>query len=159
MLKLIGYWTDTKYHGMEWIHPKDLVDPKWEFDRRSSIVTYLRSGIFLCAELGYSYCRFEGGPPDCEMGDSELTDGVWVWPKGLAIYVERYHIRLPDEFIRHMEKKNFSIPEDLDVHNLNNSRYDVTFWKTWCKREKRKLFIKSIRNLLFLGKRVGPNNV
>ena len=30
---------------------------------------------------------------------SLLTDGEWVWPEDLAHYVEKYHVRLPAEFV------------------------------------------------------------
>jgi hypothetical protein len=140
MLKIVGYWTDTKFHEMKWIDPKHLVDPGWEIARRARIIAYLRSGVFLCSDLGCSYCRFEDGPSDSEMGASELTDGVWVWPVGLVIYVERYHVRLPDEFIEYMAESNFTLPVDLDVRTLNRDRYDVSFWRAWCSREDKRIF-------------------
>jgi hypothetical protein len=115
-----------------------LVDYEWEATRLSSIVAYLRSGVRINRELGYSYCRFKNGPPDYQMGDSDLTDGVWVWPQGLPIYVERFHVRLPDEFIRHMEKNSFTVPGGLDSQKLEMESVDFEFWKVWCKREKRK---------------------
>jgi hypothetical protein len=152
MLTLIGYWTDTKHHKERWIHPKHLVDFEWEVTRRASILAYLRSGVRVGMELGYSYCRFKDGPPDSQMGCSTMTDGVWEWPEGLAIYVERYHVRLPDEFIRHMEENNFSIPVGLNANSLNNVPVDISFWKAWCKSERKKWFLKKIRNL-FLNER------
>jgi len=35
---------------------------------------------------------------------SMQTDGVWAWPNVLAYYVERYHCRLPDEFVSHVRR-------------------------------------------------------
>lgn len=139
MLKLIGYWTDTKFHRMKTIHPKDLVDANWEIGRRSAIIKYLRSGVRVSSELGYSYCRFEGGPPDCEMGSGELSDGIYAWPEGLAIYVERYNVRLPDEFVQHLAAGNFSAEKNLDRAAIERARQgepmDLSFWIRWCKRE------------------------
>lgn len=146
MLNLIGYWTDTKFNRIKTIHPKYLVDANWEADRRSDIVKYLRSGIRVMSDLGFSYCRFEDGPPDHEMGCCELSDGVYAWPEGLAIYVERYNVRLPDEFIQHMAESNFTIPGNLDVRN--DEPMDLNFWVRWCKKQRRKLFIKSVRDTL-----------
>lgn len=50
-----------------------------------------------------------------------LTDGRWEWPADLAYYVRRYHVRLPDEFIAHMERNNFEPPEldDDDMERLD----------------------------------------
>jgi hypothetical protein len=147
MLKSISYWTDTRFHEMKTIHPKYLVDPQWEVARRPSIVRYLRSGVCVLSQMGFSYCRFEGGPPDREMGSSDLSDGVYVWPEGLAIYVEQYHVRLPDQFISHMADRNFSVPTDLDACAIDRARKgeptDMKFWTSWCKSERRKLVLKS----------------
>jgi hypothetical protein len=31
-----------------------------------------------------------------------MSDGDWVWRQDLAYFVERYRIRLPEEFLRHV---------------------------------------------------------
>jgi hypothetical protein len=33
------------------------------------------------------------------MGDSDLTDGIWVWPQGLVHYVDAHQLALPKQFI------------------------------------------------------------
>jgi hypothetical protein len=32
--------------------------------------------------------------PDSEMGSFDLTDGLWLWPEGLAHYVEAHGLPL-----------------------------------------------------------------
>ena len=83
MLKRVGYWTEERgpYPRLEAIHPKYLVDPNWEVARRSNIVSYLRSGLAVFNTMGYSRCRFEGGPSGPEMGCRDLSDGDYVWPE------------------------------------------------------------------------------
>lgn len=39
-----------------------------------------------------------------------LTDGEWNWPADLAYYVERYHVRLPEEFVEHVASRDWSPP-------------------------------------------------
>ena len=39
-----------------------------------------------------------------------VTDGVWLWPAGLAYYVRKYHVALPDEFIAHMKTNGWILP-------------------------------------------------
>jgi len=39
-----------------------------------------------------------------DMGRGELTDGVYVWPEGLAHYLEKHNVRLPQEFVDHVLK-------------------------------------------------------
>ena len=150
MLKLIGFWTDTKFKKEKWIHPKRLVDSSWEADRREKIVEYLNSGHIIYHELGYSYCRFSDGPADKEMGSGYKADGVWSWPEGLAVYIEKYHVRLPDEFIKHMAANDFMIPLDLDVEKLRNMPVQTEFWKIWCKKQWRNWLLNKI--LFLFGK-------
>jgi hypothetical protein len=64
--------------------------------------------------MGYSFCRFECGIPNNAMGDSDLSDGEWLWPEGLAHYVERHSVRLPDEFIQTMRSHSWQVPAGLE---------------------------------------------
>ena len=84
-LKLIGYWLEADANRV-YPHPRELVDPLWHPDIRERIAEYLLIGSVFNDSWGYSYCRFEDGPPQKEMGTKELTDGVFVWPEGLHIY-------------------------------------------------------------------------
>jgi hypothetical protein len=51
-----------------------------------------------------------------------LTDGVWEWPSDLAYYVEKYHVRLPKEFVAHMREAGWQIPEksQIDLARLDD---------------------------------------
>jgi hypothetical protein len=46
-----------------------------------------------------------------------VTDGIWVWPRDLAYYVEHYHIVLPSAFVEYMRTRSWNPPslsrEDL----------------------------------------------
>lgn len=39
------------------------------------------------------------------------TDGQWMWPRDLAYYVEKYHVELPEEFVKHMRNRDWQVPE------------------------------------------------
>jgi hypothetical protein len=45
-----------------------------------------------------SWCRFCGA----ENGSSERSDGVYLWPEGLAHYIRRHNVRLPAAVIEHI---------------------------------------------------------
>lgn len=140
-LQLIGYW-EEKGEDVPWIHPRYLVDPKWEISRRDAIVDYLKSGMKIQCYLGYSHCRMDSSIPDKIMGDSELTDGVYVWPEGLPLYVEKFSIRLPDEFVEHASSLNFQIPANLDQEELQRREINSDFWERWCRENRPSLFRK-----------------
>jgi hypothetical protein len=80
-----------------------------------------------------SFCRFGCGVN----GTIEQTDGVFVWPEGLAHYVEVHSVRLPEEFVEHARARGFAIPAALSKPDLEGDvePYDLTFWEEWCQRE------------------------
>ncbi|GAA3048559.1 hypothetical protein GCM10020000_31120 [Streptomyces olivoverticillatus] len=40
-----------------------------------------------------------------------MTDGEFVWRTDLSSYVTRYSIRLPEEFLKFMQEKQFKVPD------------------------------------------------
>lgn len=75
----------------------------------SNVLAYLRSGYLIGVVMG-------GHLPDWYDPDSSadpiidgerrggvtpMTDGVWFWPAGLIYFIERYHVRVPEEFVEH----------------------------------------------------------
>jgi len=66
------------------------------------------------------------------MGTRCLTDGRWVWPEGLAHYIEVHHVRLPEEYVEVMKQNDWKIPE-LEIWPTLGSQGDpdYTFWIKW----------------------------
>lgn len=100
------------------------------YDER--VPRYLESGCVSAMYLGFATCRCCARTRG-EMGSSDLTDGEWVWPQGLAHYVRVHSLPLPDEFLDAMRQHDFRIPRlpsdareqrPLDVH-------DYSFWYAW----------------------------
>jgi hypothetical protein len=92
----IGYW-----HGDDspnWPDPLTFVDAMWDRDERELVVDYLSHGLLWKALCGPSRCRFCQQPN----GSLELTDGVYVWPEGLAHYVGEHSVRMPKLFVDHV---------------------------------------------------------
>ncbi len=50
-------------------------------------------------------------PPECLGEVLLLSDGEWVWPRSLIHYVQRYHIRLPQEFLDTMAANGWGVPK------------------------------------------------
>ena len=95
-LRGIGYWRNES--RPEFPDPHDFVDSAMDEMFRYEIGAYLRRGLHARAFMGYSTCRICG---KADNGNEEYTDGTYLWPSGLAHYVEEHGVRLPDEFIRH----------------------------------------------------------
>jgi hypothetical protein len=83
--------------------------------------------------MGYSFCRFVCGVADTEMGGIDLHDGEWLWPQGLAHYVEHHSVRLPDEFIETMRSRCWRPPRDLP-HPSGTNQMVLKKVGYWCSR-------------------------
>lgn len=95
VLTVIGLWCDRA--EPYWPDPKDYVDERWEEDERARVVQALRSGSDVRQFRGESTCRICGRLN----GASELTDGTYLWPEGLAHYVRDHAVRLPESVEAH----------------------------------------------------------
>ena len=101
----------------------------------SVLVSYLRRGHRVLTYKGYSQCRFNCGVPNPDMGKSDLTDGVWIWPEGLVHYVEAHGLALPEEFVdcarAHRGKVPKLPPELQDGENKVGIKFDRAVWNSW----------------------------
>jgi hypothetical protein len=66
------------------------------------------------------------------MGDSDFSDGVWIWPEGLWIYVDQFDVQLPADFLEHARAMGYRVPEGLNADKLEQRHVDLSFWRSWC---------------------------
>jgi hypothetical protein len=132
-LMIVGMWAARRFLDttacIGWIHPQKLQDPGWRTEQRAQILGYLRAGAEWAGYRGHSECRFEG----CEaggLGSTDRTDGVWIWPEGLAHYVEHHDVRLPDAFIDTMAARGFEVPAAAEQERKQTT--DGEPWLRWC---------------------------
>jgi hypothetical protein len=142
-LLAIGFWYDPldrflgRHRGVD---PTRLVQPEWAGDERSQLAQYLRAGHRCCSYLGFSFCRFECGIARNRMGSGDLTDGTWIWPEGLAHYVEEHGICLPDEFLADARTSGFVIhPRGGDNERSRDDDVSLgvgsdALWMNWAER-------------------------
>jgi hypothetical protein len=130
--RIVGYWRTAppaEYLGLP--EPRALVTPGWEPERRDRLVAYLRAGTLLASYAGFSSCRFA----DCQhperdrLGNTDLTDGAWVWPEGLWHYVRDHAVRLPDELVARAAAHGFAAPAPSDA--AAQLAPDAAFWLRW----------------------------
>jgi hypothetical protein len=88
-------WRDRR--EAYWPDPHDYVDDDWDEGDRAAVVHALRNGRSVRQFRGESTCRFCGALN----GARELTDGTYVWPDGLAHYLEQHSVRLPQPVEAH----------------------------------------------------------
>lgn len=126
----IGYWWNPATKDREYPDPSELVRPNWLSPKsRSALLQYLRSAPTYCGSYGHSFCRFGCGVPHVVIGSKEYWDGDWVWPEGVAHYVDDHDVYLPQEFVDHVLGRGLLIlsqtPAFPDVET------DWDYWRKW----------------------------
>jgi hypothetical protein len=81
------------------------------------IVQYLENGYEFLMSLGVAKDLLD--PQHKIIGiPNVLTDGQWAWTSDVSYYVQKYHIVLPEEFVRHMAENNWICPKINDPCKL-----------------------------------------
>lgn len=76
---------------------------KNKYPNQEAIVRFLRKGEVVLAQLSRNKDVFDGSVIESEV--LTLTDGEYFWCNQLAHYVDKYNLRLPEEFEKHILKQ------------------------------------------------------
>ena len=114
LLQRVGYWGDRD-SGLP--DPRTLVDESWDEDERGLVTNHLVRGFVARAYMGYASCRICGA----QNGSLELTDGVFLWPEGLAHYVTAHAVKPPATFVDHVR----SFTDEIEAADV-----DETWWRS-----------------------------
>ena len=132
----IGFWRDPGIRDHRFRHPIAFVDSEWDLAERRLVADHLRSGKRATSCMGYSWCRFNCGIDDAEMGDSDFSDGLWLWPEGLAHYVLEHAVRLPEEFLRHVRHEAEHPGRKYKSLGNDQKFCDYDFWVAWSNEHR-----------------------
>ncbi len=130
----LGYWFNELAPN-HYPRPHALVG-RWQPDRRAAVAAYLRSGTVFERYGGLSYCRFHCGVPNRALGTYDLFDGQWIWPSGLAHYVEAHDVRLPERFVRHALRRRDAATDQRPAPMRPRQRLntvDIAPWLAWSR--------------------------
>lgn len=119
--KMIGYWSVSKKYQkllseskrkeltkslkLDLPNAEDYIDNSWNVVERDSVVEYLNSGKRVAMWMGSSDCRICG----CCNGNTDLSDGNYIWPMGFSHYVKVHNVKPPEEFLEHVKNKQGSL--------------------------------------------------
>ncbi len=118
----IGYWHSEQVPDFP--DPGAFVDKTWDEHVRARIVQHLQSGLIHATAMGTSWCRFRCGVE--HVGAAELTDGIYIWPEGLAHYIAKHDVRLPQEVVNTM----------LSTKRMSPVKYETEIDWTWWQGQK-----------------------
>jgi hypothetical protein len=117
--KIFGLWSNEPIKCQQNIF--DYIDVNFQVDSR--VIYYLRNGRYydrddsdnddvtnaLAFSLGLCRSIFDR---EIDVGPTcIITDGVWIWNTILADYVAFNHVKIPDEFLRHIVENGYEIPD------------------------------------------------
>jgi len=137
-LILIGYWPSEE--EPDYPDPAWFVEPSWDMSTRKQVINFLKSGYKFCQYAGSSWCRFRCGKSGWELGDGELTDGVYYWPEGFVHYVEDHYVKPPEDFLGHVRKSPIinqkRLMEKIGTYNSCTQYNNIQYHKEWWKNQK-----------------------
>ena len=125
----IGYWAGKENTTLPL--PENFQDEEWNAAERQMVIDYLRRASPVIGYMGLSWCRFKCG--EINMGACDLSDGVYCWPEGLAHYLEKHTVRLPEKFVEHARKNQHASPLpkwDSNAELLALVALDFDWWKS-----------------------------
>ena len=83
-------------------------------DNERQIIQYLKSGVIFAACMGV-FKDILDETSDVWIAPHLLTDGSWLWYNDLSYYVEKYHARVPAEFIQAMKLNQWKFPPESSI--------------------------------------------
>jgi hypothetical protein len=100
----------------------------WEM--QDKVLAYLRSGCILAHVMGadlpdwFDPSRRANPIIDGQLegGVTPMTDGTWFWPAGLIYFIEKYNVRVPQEFIEHAAASGWRV--DREAVSRGSYEYD-----------------------------------
>ncbi|MFD0884583.1 hypothetical protein ACFQ08_08455 [Streptosporangium algeriense] len=87
---------------------RDIPEPDEE-----NVIRYLVGGHELFSVMGVNKDVL-GSDYEILAGDSIMSDGEWVWRKGLWFYLSRYHVELPEDFLEKVRSCGYEVPSVPD---------------------------------------------
>jgi hypothetical protein len=109
-MKMVGFYREMDSSNPETFHEtlRENVNNPPNYSREM-VKNYLDSGypIFDVTETTVDVIAGSFRVPG---GSSLLSDGIFVWRVDLSMYVERYGVTLPEDFVSFMSANDYSMP-------------------------------------------------
>jgi hypothetical protein len=102
------------------------------WQNQDKAVEYLKSGLVLAYPVGADLIDWFDRPMRANPlingkqlgGTTPLTDGTWFWHAGLIHFIEKYNVRLPQEFLEYAGQHAWRVEQDA----VPRCRYDFSYF-------------------------------
>lgn len=99
---------------------------------QEKLLQYLRSGHVLGLPMGADLADPFDRPNKANViiqgeilgGATPMTDGEWFWYAGLIHFIDKYNVRVPQEFLDHAVAQNWRVKADL----RQDCQYDYSYF-------------------------------
>jgi hypothetical protein len=115
--KKFGYWREHNENYSYNPKIEEYVDVEINNTyEKNKLVGYLNAGGIVAVTSGLA---FENPFTKEKFSDSFAvkTDGLYMWPEDLVVYIEHNGVVIPDEWYKYIESNNFKIPEAVKLEN------------------------------------------
>lgn len=115
-LKKIGFYKELNHGDKSGMSLKESINNS-SIKNEEKIIEYLDNGIAVCITAGLVSDALD--ETKGVIGNLEiLTDGVWAWPSDLSYYIKFYHVKLDMDFVEHIKKNKWIVPNDNNIDLL-----------------------------------------
>lgn len=97
----VGFWRASLYSNEPLPFPTEMCVDSWQGQQKDLVVSYIKDTPISDSYFGYSKCRI----CDEQLGASDKSDGVFIFPEKYEHYLIKHNIKPPQEFINHIFKK------------------------------------------------------
>jgi hypothetical protein len=116
LLKKVGFFRELSYGDDNGLSLRESIN-SFPQENEDKTAKYLKNGVLFIACFGVTHDILDESS-DFTTEPHILTDGTWAWFNELSYYVEKYHVKLPDDFLVHMESSNWLIPSEEEIDLL-----------------------------------------
>ena len=102
------------------------------WQQQDGVLANLKSGLILAYPMGADLTDWFNRPHRANPvidgqevgGTTPLTDGEWFWYAGLIHFIEKYNVRVPQEFAEHAARQGWCVTKDA----VPRRRYDFSYF-------------------------------
>jgi len=114
-----GCWSEFGEQYLKCPSIHEYTDSSWNYESIKQLLAYINTAPIIATTSRLSI-PWAIGNGDNRSSISYRSDDTWVWLDDIDYYVIQHNLRLPDNFIFHIEKNNYISPKEInkDIQEL-----------------------------------------